>query len=84
MKSIKEKAKKWCSEHSNKGCTEKCDGCQQLRQVWGCEQRNMETAYEAGANYVLDAITECMPKTHSFNPNEVIDIIASKIKELKK
>ena len=40
--------------------------------------------FEAGANYVLDAITECMPKTHSFNPNEVIDIIASRIKELKK
>jgi hypothetical protein len=40
--------------------------------------------FEAGANYVLDAITECLPKTHSFNPNEVIDIIASRIKELKK
>lgn len=37
-----------------------------------------------GAYYVLDAITECMPKTHSFNPNEVIDIITSRIKELKK
>ena len=37
-----------------------------------------------GANYVLDAITQCMPKTHSFNPNEVIDVIASMIKELKK
>lgn len=44
----------------------------------------IEVAYEEGANYVLDAITECMPKTHSFNPNEVIDIITSKIKELKK
>ena len=41
-------------------------------------------AVKAGANYVLDAITECMPKTHSFNPNEVIDIIASRIKQLKK
>jgi len=41
-------------------------------------------AVKAGANYVLDAITECMPKTHSFNPNEVIDIIANRIKELKK
>ena len=62
MKSIKEKAKKWCSEHSNKGCTEKCDGCWQLRQVWGCEQRNMETAYEAGANYVLAEIEKILPK----------------------
>jgi hypothetical protein len=39
--------------------------------------------FEAGANYVLDAIIECLPKTHSYNPNEVIDIIASKIKQLK-
>jgi hypothetical protein len=58
MKSIKEKAKKWCSEHSNKGCTEQCDGCWQLKQAWGCEQHNMETAYEAGANYVLKCIEE--------------------------
>jgi len=41
-------------------------------------------AVKAGANYVLDAIIECLPKTHSFNPNEVIDIITSRIKELKK
>ena len=40
--------------------------------------------FQAGANYVLSAITECMPKTHSFNQNEVIDIIANRIKELKK
>ena len=40
-------------------------------------------SFEAGANYVLDVITECMPKTHSFNPNEAIDIIANRIKELK-
>ena len=60
MKSIKEKAKKWCSEHSNKGCTEQCDGCWQLKQAWGCEQHNMETAYEAGANYALDSIEEFM------------------------
>ncbi len=39
--------------------------------------------FEAGANYVLDAIIECMPNTHSFNSNEAIDIIASRIKELK-
>lgn len=61
MKSIKEKAKKWCSEHSNKGCTENCEGCWQLRQVWGCEQRNMETAYEEGANYVLEQIEKELP-----------------------
>ena len=41
-------------------------------------------AVKAGANYVLGAIIECMPKTHSFNPNEAIDIIASRIKQLKK
>lgn len=56
MKSIKDKAKKWCNEHSNKGCTEQCDGCWQLKQAWGCEQHNMETAYEAGANYVIAEI----------------------------
>ena len=60
MKSIKEKAKEWCGEHSNKGCTEQCDGCWQLKQAWGCEQHNMETAYEAGANYVLECIEEFM------------------------
>lgn len=56
MKNIKEKAKKYCSEHSNKGCTEQCDGYWQLKQALGCEQHNMETAYEAGANYVLDLL----------------------------
>lgn len=45
---------------------------------------NAQISFEAGGNYVLDAITQCMPKTHSFNPNEVIDVIASMIKELKK
>jgi hypothetical protein len=48
------------------------------------DQNDMIDMFEAGANYVLDAITECLPKTHSFNPNEVIDIIASRIKQLKK
>lgn len=47
-------------------------------------QRTPNVHFEAGANYVLDAIIECMPKTHSFNPNEVIDIITSRIKKLKK
>lgn len=49
-----------------------------------CKQEWCEMAARAGANYVLDAIIECMPKTHSFNPNETIDIIASMIKQLKK
>ena len=40
--------------------------------------------FVSGANYVIDAMIECLPKTHSFNPNEVIDIITSRIKELKK
>lgn len=56
MKNIKEKAKKYCSEHSNKGCTEQCDDCWQLKQALGCEQHNMEMAYEAGANYVADLL----------------------------
>ena len=40
-------------------------------------------AVKAGANYVLDEIIDCLPKTSAFNPNEVIDIITSKIKQLK-
>lgn len=47
-------------------------------------EADKEETWKAGANYVLDAITECLPKTMSYNPNEVIDIIASMIKELKK
>ena len=43
-----------------------------------------DKSFTEGANYVLDAIIECMPKTHSFNPNEAIDIIVNRIKELKK
>lgn len=39
--------------------------------------------FEAGANYVLEAIIECLPKTSAYNPNEVIDIIVGKIKQLK-
>lgn len=39
--------------------------------------------FEAGANYVLDEIMDCLPKTSAFNPNEVIDIIVGKIKQLK-
>lgn len=68
MKSIKEKAEEY---ENNIGSQDYC---------W----LDVRESFEAGANYVLDAITECMPKTHSFNPNEVIDIIASRIKQLKK
>ena len=39
--------------------------------------------FELGANAVLEVIEECLPKTSSFNPNEVIDIIVSKIREIK-
>lgn len=82
MKSIKEKAKKWCSEHSNKGCTEKCDECWQLRQVWGCEQRNMETAYEAGANYVLEQV-ECLLKDKNTGLVEMWDELMILVEQLK-
>lgn len=44
---------------------------------------NMIDAVEFGANYVLNEIMDCLPKTSAFNPNEVIDIITSKIKQLK-
>lgn len=63
MKIINGKAKEWCGEYSNKGCTQQCDGCWQLKQAWGCEQHNMETAYIAGANYVLEQIEEALNKS---------------------
>lgn len=80
MKSIKEKAEEygytnWQSDEYHDGASE------------GLEFDpigHTQKTFEAGANYVLSAIIECMPKTHSFNPNEAIDIIASRIKELKK
>lgn len=71
MKSIKEKEEEYANE-------------QDLRMAYNGSCDNCRQGFEVGANYVLDAITECMPKTHSFNPNEVIDIITSRIKELKK
>lgn len=73
MKSIKEKAE----ELSIAFRKEQGD-------VGYSEQLSYKLGIEAGANYVLSAITECLPKTHSFNPNEAIDIITSMIKELKK
>jgi hypothetical protein len=60
MKSIKEAAEEWCCAHSNKGCTEQCDGCWQMIKGFGCEQHNMELAYEAGANYVIVEIENFM------------------------
>ena len=39
--------------------------------------------FEDGANTVLNEIEECLPSTSSFNPNEVIDFITSRIRELK-
>ena len=71
MKSIKEKSNEYANE-------------QDLRMAYNGSCDNCRQGFEAGANYVLFAIIECMPKTHSFNPNEAIDIIASRIKELKK
>jgi len=88
MKSIKEKAKKWCGEHSNKGCTEQCGDCWQLKQAWGCEQHNMEKAYEAGANYVLEKFVDIVNKNTKPNGMEDRAEIANDmlilIKQLKK
>lgn len=67
MKSIKEKAGEYAKDY--------------LFSI--LPQRAPNVHFEAGANYVLDAIIECLPKTHLFNSNEAIDIITSKIKQLK-
>ena len=79
MKSIKEKSKEWCSNHSNKGCTEQCDGCWQVKLVFGCEQHNMELAYEAGANYVLEEI-EKLIKFNRWAAKDLYELI-EKLKE---
>ena len=42
-----------------------------------------DKSFQAGADYVLNEIMDCLPKTSAFNPNEVIDIIVGKIKQLK-
>ena len=70
MKSIKEKS----VEHLNSVYAGYDDVLKKL----------VKEGYVSGANYVLDAIIECLPKTHLFNSNEAIDIITSRIKELKK
>ena len=74
MKSIKETSKEWCSEHSNKGCTEQCDGCWQVKSDFGCEQHNMELAYEAGANYVLDEV-EKLVKFNRWSAQDLYKLI---------
>lgn len=68
MKSIKEKAEEHLKESN----------------ITQYEYKSYIEGAGFGANYVLDAIIECLPKTHSFNPDEVIDIITNRIKELKK
>lgn len=81
MKSIKVKAKEWCGEHSNKGCTEQCEGCWQLKQAWGCEQHNMETAYEAGANYVLEEIEKQLDEFSDFDDSLIIRRVIEQLKK---
>lgn len=84
MKSIKEKAKKWCSEHSNKGCTEQCDDCWLLKQAWGCEQYNMEMAFEAGATYVLEQIEQVVQGDLNSHSTFKLKCIKQIVEELKK
>ena len=50
---------------------------------YGSIKELSRTCYALGANAVLDEISSYLPSTPSFNPNEVIDIIVSRIKELK-
>lgn len=83
MKSIKEFSKEWCAEHSNKGCKENCEGCWQIKQAWGCEQHNMELAYEEGARQVLEEIENCFPHYPIYDWTDTIDAIQEKIKQLK-
>lgn len=75
MKSIKEKAKEYAFIRQ---------GIDSVGIQFREFNTNKQDGFEAGANYVLDVIIECLPKTHSFNPNEVIDIVVNRIKELKK
>lgn len=44
---------------------------------------NQQDLYIMGANAVLEEVERFLPDTPYANPNEVIDIIAGKIKELK-
>lgn len=83
MKSIKKKTKEWCSNQSNKGCTEQCDGCWQMIQGFGCEQHNMELAYEAGANYVLEQIEQLIYEKQAEGKLSLFDLthLIDKLKE---
>lgn len=53
---LNKEAKIWCAKHSNKGCNDNCSGCWQLKQEWGCEQHNMESAYIAGSLNAINRI----------------------------
>jgi len=53
---LNKEAKIWCAKHSNKGCKDNCSGCWQLKQEWGCEQHNMESAYIAGSLNAINRI----------------------------
>lgn len=70
MESIKKKAKEWCRTHSIKHCTEQCDGCWQVKSFFGCEQHNMELAYEECANLVLDILEKELPLEDNRNLND--------------
>ena len=62
---LSKEAKIWCAKHSNKGCTDNCAGCWQLKQALGCEQHNMESAYIAGS---LNAINRKWRKSSDEPP----------------
>lgn len=81
MKTIKETSKEWCSEHSNKGCKEQCDGCWQVKQPWGCEQYNMELAYKAGANYVLEQVEKQLDEFSNLEDSLIVRRVFEQLKE---
>jgi hypothetical protein len=83
MKSIKESSKEWCSQNSNKKCKESCDGCWVTKTPLGCEQHNMELAYEAGANDVLEEINYIL-MDKDLDCEEICDSLFALIKQLKK
>ena len=56
-----------------------CDNAHEYNSV----RLNQQDLYIMGARAVVNEIEQCLPNTPFANPYEVIDIIASKIKELK-
>ena len=74
MKSIKDSAKEWCSQNSNKKCKECCYGCWVAKTPMGCEQHNMELAYKEGANDVLDEI-EKLVKFNRWAAQDLYELI---------